>query len=122
MVGSMTVASPVSGRFGAVGVDGILDQHVTGLFLTKEFALAIVESRHRRSCNQQLADFSEPGTKWALLLTQMTFIKAPGSRAHTYHELSKVDRSGSVLTGVVLQDRGLVAVMRSIVEYGRTLE
>lgn len=52
----------------------------------------------------------------------MTHIKAPGSQPFTNHEILKVSRSKNVRTGLVLRDTSLAAVIKSLVQYSKTLE
>lgn len=58
----VTVADPVPRRFGAIKIDDMLEQRGSDLFLRKEFALAFVNSHHRRFRHQKLADSDESGT------------------------------------------------------------
>lgn len=53
-VALMTLANPVSGCFGAVEGDGLLEQRETDSFLKKQFASAIFDDRPYRSCTKKL--------------------------------------------------------------------
>lgn len=62
-VGLLNVASPISGRLGAVKFDDVRKHRGTSLFLSRELALAIVVGRHSRPCTQTFADSGEPRIK-----------------------------------------------------------
>lgn len=62
-VGLTTVANFFSARFGAAKVDDMLVQQKGDVFFKKEFALATVDGRSRRSCTRKLADSAEPGSE-----------------------------------------------------------
>lgn len=85
-VGAMDVANPVSGLFGAVKVGNMLEQRGTDVILEKEFALATVNGRRRRSCSQGLSNCGELGAEWTLQLLWMTSIETPCSLLLTDHE------------------------------------
>lgn len=90
VAGLMTVANVVMGRFGAVEVDDLLEQQVTGLFLRKGFALAITDGHHRRSSIPNLTYSGEPASKCASQPIRKTLTKAPGFQLSTDHELLKL--------------------------------
>lgn len=52
----------------------------------------------------------------------MTPIKALVSQPLTDYELLKLIRSANVITELVLQDRILIAVIKSLVDYSKALE
>lgn len=58
--GLMMVGTPVPGHFDEVKVNDMPEHQETDQLLEKEFALDIVDGRHRRSCIQLLADSAEP--------------------------------------------------------------
>lgn len=84
--------------------------------------LAIADGRHIHPCSQKLADSVEPRTEWALQSNRVNLIGAPGSQPPTGHELLKVSRLANVMMGLVMGDTSLVAVIRSLVQYGKTFE
>lgn len=59
-VGLITLASPISERSGAVEVNDVPEQQNTYLLPKKEFELAIVVGRHRRSCTRNLSRLPTP--------------------------------------------------------------
>lgn len=61
----MIVPNFVFGRLSAVEVDRVLEQRRKDLFFRIEFALDIVDRRHRRSSIRKFADSGEPETGWA---------------------------------------------------------
>lgn len=96
--GLMTFANPDSGRCDAVKVHDMLEQQGIHSLLRKEFAPAIVNGCHRRSCTEKLAESGEPGTKWASKPIRMTLIKTSASQLLTNHELLKLGRSADAMT------------------------
>lgn len=82
----------------------------------KNFALAIVEGPHLRLCIQNVANSGEPGTKCASQLIWTVLVEALGHQPFTRHKLLKFSRTANVVTGLVLQGRALIAVMRSVMQ------
>lgn len=86
VVDLMTVANPVSGRFGVVEVDDMLEKQEVDLFLRIDLALAIVDGCHHGFSIQKLAGSAEPRAECASQPFRMTLIEAPGSQLFTDHE------------------------------------
>lgn len=113
---------PVSARFCAVRVDDTLNQRGKDLFLKKEFELAIVDGRRRRFGFQKLAYSGEQGAEWASQPIRVTVIEAPALQFFNGHEILKLSRSAKVMSGLLLRDTSLMAVIKSIVQLSETLE
>lgn len=95
----------------------MLEQRGKGLFIKKEFALAIVDSRHSRFGSQKSAHSGEPVNEWASQPVQTTLIDVSSSMPVSDHEILKLNIAANVMTGLVSRDTGLIAVIKSLVQY-----
>lgn len=110
------VADLVSECFGGVQVDAVPKQRGPELVFKKEFALAIVDVRHRRSCAQKRVSSGEPGTERAAQPAWTTLVAAPASLAVTDHELPRRSPPANVTKGLLLRDKSLIAVIKFFVQ------
>lgn len=121
-LGVMTVATSVSGHFDAFEVHDMLEQQKPDLLPEKEFALAIADCRCRCSSTQKHADCGERERKRALEPIRRTFLDASGSRPLREHKLLKRSRNMNVVTGFLLCDTRLTAIIKFFVQHSRTFE
>lgn len=108
----MTLASRSSGKLRSVKVRSMLEHRGKERFFQDRFSLAAVNGRHCPSCFQKLTKPGQPGTEGALRPTLMTLIRAPGFQFLIGHELMKLTSSVIVVSGLVLWDTTVMAVMK----------
>lgn len=118
----MTRASPASGKSGSVSFDSMLKQSGKDRFLKASFMLATVDGRHRRPCSRKLVTFELPATERATRLLRIAIITALDSKAFTDHKLLKLSTPTNELSRLVLQGLRFKAVMKSLVQYRKTLD
>lgn len=115
----MTLRNHVSGRFGTNEVYDVLEKQRMDIFLRKEFALSIVESRRRRFRIQKRADSEEPRTDWASRPVGVTLVLTLGAQPLIEHELLVLSAFANIMMGLLLRDPSLVAVIKSVVLHSR---
>lgn len=120
--GLMTEASRLFEKFGAVTIDNMLERHSKERFLSDGLLFLVVDGRHRRACIPKLARFGQLGTGCASQSIRMRRIRAPWSDVLLYNKLIKPSSSGNMLFGVVLRDRTVIAAIKLLIQYSRTID
>lgn len=115
----VTVASPSSGKFGAVSVDSMREHLENERFLKDNILLAVVDGLHPRSCIQNLTISGHLSTEWAPHPIRMAVIRVPESEVFTDHERINLSNSASMFSGLVLQTISVTAFIKSLSQYSK---
>lgn len=92
-VGLTAAAVQISGHFSTVKVTSALEQRRADEFVEKEFALAVVDGCHCRSCTQVLAKSGKLQTERPSQPICVTISDAAGPQSPTISHYSKPNHS-----------------------------
>lgn len=95
----------------------MVEKHNKQHFIENKLSLAVVGGHHRRLCSSKSSTFTHLGSEPALQSIRMILFTVFDYEVFDYevfedHELLKHKRSPSVLSGLVLRDRSVLAVFR----------
>lgn len=91
------------------------------IFFSKKFTLAIADGPHRPCYTQKLASSGGLETEWASQFVRTAFVEARGSQLLEGHAVRRLSRLPNDMTGSVLRNISIIAVIQSLVLYKRTL-
>lgn len=86
----------------------------------KKFSPTVVDGRHRHPCIEKLVSTGQLATKWASQLIWMTVIRAFYCEVRTDRMLLKLISFATMVSGLVLPDTSITALIRSLVRYSKT--
>lgn len=116
------VGKPACVMFDAVNFDSLLEHHGEEGFPKDSFSLAVVDGRLSFSWIQMLFSPGQPGIECDLQPNRTTLIRALQFEVSTDHELIKLSISADMLLVLDHRDRGVIAVIESLIQYSRALD
>lgn len=91
-------------------------------FLKDSFSLAVVDSRHHRSCFPEFASSRQQGIKYALQSIQIILIRVPDSELLTDLEPFELSSSTTMLSRLFFRDKSATSLIKLLVQSSRTFD